>query len=547
MQVDEADAEQNPESRKKSRWHRRFRRTAVACVFINGKAKFSASLRFHQNVVSTETALPFFPSSKTFLRAHPRVLTPPRNSNFHAKHSVYEQHGWDVISNITFWPRPRASIWVADPDAVKELTLSRDRFAKPVGMYKLLSFFGGNIVASEGEDWKRHRKIAQPAFSEKNNKLVWDETSRIVKEMIISWGADKDSIEIEQVVNFTLPIALMVIGSAGFGKRVAWNEDLAVPEGHKMSFRTALSVVCKDLFLKIIIPRWASGLTQRYHNIHTAFNDLQVVISKSYRKRTPLDDASHSDLFSNLIRASEAEEESKSLSAEELMGDTFIFLLAGHETTAHTLAFTFALLALYQNEQEQLYQQIRTIIPEGQEPVYEDMHLLTRSMAVFYETLRLFPPVNIIPKVPLEETTLSFSSAIANGEQHGSEIRKQKTVRVPKNARVHIHVPGLHYNPRYWDDPHEFRPSRFLGDWPKEAFLPFSGGPRACIGRRFFETEGIATLSILVSRYRIAIKEDPRFTGESFEMKKERILRCKAGLTLTPVHVPLVFIRRKES
>lgn len=68
----------------------------------------------------------------------------------------------------------------------------------------------------------------------------------------------------------------MIIGSAGFGKRTTWDEDLFVPEGHKMSFRTALSTVCKDLFLKILIPRWASGLTQRYRNIYTAYNDLQV-------------------------------------------------------------------------------------------------------------------------------------------------------------------------------------------------------------------------------------------------------------------------------
>ncbi|KAL5495019.1 hypothetical protein ACEPAI_481 [Sanghuangporus weigelae] len=482
-------------------------------------------------------------------RAHPPFLTPPRNSNFHWKHSVYGEYGWDVITSMAFWPKPRVSIWVADADAIKELNLSRDRFAKPVSMYKLLSFFGGNIVASEGEDWKRHRKISQPAFSERNNKLVWEETCRIVNEMITSWGFEKESVEIDHVVNITLPIALMVIGSAGFGKRITWDEDSFAPDGHRMSFQTALSIVSKDLFLKIIVPNWASSLAQRYRNIHTAFDELKLYMEEiiEERKRLPLGDTSRNDLFSNLIHASEEEGNDYKLTPEELMGDTFIFLLAGHETTAHTLAFTFALLALYQEEQELLYQQLKMIITDGRMPAYEDMHLLSRSMVVFYETLRLFPPVNVIPKVALDETTLSFESAIdsiKHRDYHTTATRK--TVRIPKNARVIIHTTGLHYNPRYWDEPHEFRPSRFLHDWPKEAFLPFFGGPRACIGRRFFETEGIATLSTVLLRYQIKVKDDPRFTGESFEVKKERILKCKAGLTLTPVHVPLVFIKRKE-
>ena len=105
---------------------------------------------------------------------------------------------------------------------------------------------------------------------------------------------------------------------------------------------------------------------------------------------------------------------------------------------------------------------------------------------------------------------------------------------------------------RYWDDPHAFKPERFHGDWPRDAFLPFSSGARACLGRRcvfpsplqsfcrsqrhrFFETEGIAILTMLVSRYKITVKEEPQFAGETFEQRKARIFRVTAGLTLTCV------------
>jgi cytochrome P450 len=98
---------------------------------------------------------------------------------------------------------------------------------------------------------------------------------------------------------------------------------------------------------------------------------------------------------------------------------------------------------------------------------------------------------------------------------------------------------------RYWKDPEEFQPARFLDpDWPRDAFIPFSAGPRACIGRKFSETEGVAVLTMLVQKYIIEVKEEPQFAAETFAERRTRVLAPKLGLTLTPEHVPLVFKRR---
>jgi len=123
-------------------------------------------------------------------------------------------------------------------------------------------------------------------------------------------------------------------------------------------------------------------------------------------------------------------------------------------------------------------------------------------------------------------------------------VEKKKSIPIPKGTQLNIHIPGVHYNPRYWDDPHKFNPSRFLKDWPRDAFLPFSAGARACLGRKFFETEGIAVLTMLASQYKITVKEEPKFAGETFEQTKSRILSATQKLTLTPIRVPLVFTRR---
>ncbi|KAI0288358.1 cytochrome P450 [Russula brevipes] len=242
------------------------------------------------------------------------------------------------------------------------------------------------------------------------------------------------------------------------------------------------------------------------------------------------------DLFSGLLEAAQDEPDNGgAITDQELIGNMFIFLLAGHETAAHTLSFSFALLALHPDEQERLYQNIKEVMSSlNGMPTYEDMGRFTHSLAVLYETLRLFPTVAYIPKVAAEDTTLTVSNADGG----------TTTFPVPSGTEVSLHVPGLHYNPRYWEDPHKFRPGRFLGDWPKNAFVPFSLGPRACVGRRFFETEGIAVMVMLVSKYRIKIKDEPEFAGETFEERYARVTASSELLTTIPLRVPLVFTRR---
>ncbi|PSR76587.1 hypothetical protein PHLCEN_2v8345 [Hermanssonia centrifuga] len=83
--------------------------------------------------------------------------------------------------------------------------------------------------------------------------------------------------------------------------------------------------------------------------------------------------------------------------------------------------------------------------------------------------------------------------------------------------------------------------------WPRDAFLPFNAGPRACLGRRFTETESVAVIAMIVSRYKIDIKEDPKFAHETADQRRRRVLRSKPGLSMTPLKVPLVFRRRQET
>ncbi|KAE9391410.1 cytochrome P450 [Gymnopus androsaceus JB14] len=455
----------------------------------------------------------------------------------------------DKISPISL---ADVTLSVADAAVIKEITTARSRFPKPVAYYKALSILGGNIVASEGEEWKRYRKIAAPGFSDRNNKFIWDETLRIVLDLFNDvWGSQK-SIVIEHAISITVPIALFVLSAAAFGQRISWKDDSSVPPNHQMTFKEAIHEASAGCFTKILVPGWAMGLNEHTRTVRLAFVELEVGshfrvdcgidnsmgLFQSYlhemisARRNSEKKEERYDLLSSLLDASS---DDPTFTDSDVTGNIFIFLVAGHETTSHTLCFAFALLALYQDEQEILFKHIKSIIPDDRLPTYEEMPLFTQSMAVFYETMRLYPPVNGIPKYSAEDTSLTLTNAAG----------EKRILPVPKGTSIELNAVGLHYNPRYWKNPEEFRPSRFLHpDWPRDAFIPFSAGPRACIGRKFSESEAIAVLTMLVSKYKIEVKEEPQFASETFEERKARVTASKPGVTMTPIRVPLVFKRR---
>ncbi|KAJ8592967.1 cytochrome P450 [Rhizopogon salebrosus TDB-379] len=466
------------------------------------------------------------------------LLTLGHDHTWRLKHAPYAEKGIDIISALSFWPKARGNMFIADAQAIKDIVWSRGRFPKPVAQYTILNFFGENIVASEGDQWRRYHKVVARAFSERNNRFVWDATTQIMLELFDTVWTGKDEIVVDHGVDLTLPIALFVIGAAGFGRPISWKEDFTIPPGHQLTFKDALRTALHGLFIKLLVPRWAMGLTKRFRRTRVAFDELQrfLAVMIQERKGSQLNE-DDSDLFSSLLAANDDENLWKGkakLTDSELIGNVFILMVAGHETTAHSLSFALALLALYPEKQEELYKHIKRVLPDGRIPSYDDMPSLVYSSAVFNEALRMFPPVNSIPKSSVENTTLTLT-----------DVNGTKTmVSVPEGVTLTMDIAGLHYNPKYWEDPHTFKPERFLGDWDRDAFLPFSGGYRACVGRKFSETEGAAVLTLLISQYAVSIKDEPQFAGESHEQRRTRVLDASSTLTLAPTRLPLVFRRR---
>ena len=178
--------------------------------------------------------------------------------------------------------------------------MNRPNFPKPTEFYATLSLFGGNIITLEHDEWRKHRKVASPAFSERNSALVFQETTRIVLNLFQMWSEEGKGgvIAIPDMTNTTFELALQVIASAAFGYSIAWKEDDEVPAGHKMvrlpfvecivglmfpfqTFKGALNGVCHNLIPRLICSDRVLSLWKRGRKIKTEFEELEVWCHKS--------------------------------------------------------------------------------------------------------------------------------------------------------------------------------------------------------------------------------------------------------------------------
>ncbi|KAF8235020.1 cytochrome P450 [Tricholoma matsutake] len=492
---------------------------------------------------------------------------------YFAQFSLYKRYGSTCLSSILVW-NALPIFWLSDAKAIKAVSADRVLFSKDVEAYEPLNIYGPNIVGAEGSEWKRHRSAANSAFNDENNALVWRESARILYE----WFDEIDNPEgppqigdsIDLLQAFT-HIALLIISSAGFGHRVSLKEDSKAepPLGHKLAFKPAITTALRLLLLKALTPSWLYDLSGYIHlpyvtpilnKTSTSFEAVRdhmlevISLARAWisdGKITSMD----AGLLRNLVEANISHDvvlDKGQLSDEELLSDTFAYLIAGHETTANTLSFALALLALYPDVQQRLYEESCRLWPDGapspESPSFHKKSLssLGYTTAAFYEALRLFPPVVRLGKQVLTDTDLKAHRFTTS---HDGKVRdvEEYTVTIPGGSMVIIDISALHMNPIYWgDDAAEFKPERFIDTetyrWPRDAFDAFSAGPRNCIGQRFAITEGVCILAHLTRRYEILVPDDLQM--KPYGEQKQILLKWTPDFTAKPANARVRLRRR---
>ncbi|KAF1942437.1 cytochrome P450 monooxygenase-like protein [Clathrospora elynae] len=494
---------------------------------------------------------------------------------YRSNHMPFEKLGMDVI--IVASPT-RLNVFVADAEAINQITQRRNDFPKPLEMYGALDIYGKNLVSTEGPDWRMHRKLVAPSFGEKNNEFVFTESLHHARSLLGLWSGPDGSGN-KTVVDPSagaMDFALYVISSAGFDVRVVWPHEEGkqtaeeksesksmfvgseAPAGHTMNYRQALSELLHNImWTQIIPPKYLTKSPIKFHRtVGEAVIEWGKYMDDIYEtKRNQVASGENNgvmDLFDALIRASGIiDEKNTNIQKSDLLGNAFVLMLAGHETTANTLHFSLIYLAMNWGSQKRLQEDVDRIVegkPTSEWKYEEHFQKLFGGMpaAVMNETLRLLQPVINIPKstAPGRPQQLTLS-----GQQY----------TIPGDARIFLSA-AIHRNPKYWPAPpnaskadtvpdvHRFRPERWLVDAkPTDAFIdiayddedlrgpsgedtsaqlfkpvkgsyiPFSDGFRSCIGRRFAQVEILAVLAAVFSQYSVELAVDDFATDEEVE------------------------------
>ena len=389
----------------------------------------------------------------------------------------YLERMWREHGDVVQFPIPRPpSYLVNDPDAVRLVLVDQARsFGKSTIQYRALSLVTGEgLLTSDGDVWRRQRRMVQPAFHHETLAQLTDHIERASAAVVSSWNQAGAGAVVDIDVAM-MHATLEVVGHALFGSDLSG--DAAALADATLD---ALDVVVARARVPVTPPAWVPSPANR--RLNGANTVLDGAVRRMLADRGESPSLTH-DMLDMLMAV--RDDDGIGLSAEEIRNQMVTFIVAGHETVASALTWAFALLAAHPREQESLHAELVDVVRD--EPLtIDDYSRLTRTRAVFDEALRLYPPAWLITR-----------KAHAQTELGGRDV--------PAGALVILSPWLLHRHPALWRSPEEFRPSRFIDDdIDRNAFLPFGAGPRMCIGRDFAYVEGVLMLARLASRFEVS-------------------------------------------
>jgi cytochrome P450 len=393
-------------------------------------------------------------------------------------------------------------ILFSDPALVNEVLVTKQSsFRKGRALEGARVFLGNSLLVSEGEEHTRQRRLIQPAFH--RARIAGYVT--VMADRARAWTeAQHAGEEIDLAVEMNR-LTLAVVAATLFGSDV----------DHEAGDIAASLTVIIESFNQMLLPLWRYWrnlpLPQNLR-LREAQRTLDATIFRLISQRRA-DGRDHGDLLSMLLAAEDAEDAKKRLTDVEIRDQAMTLFLAGHETTANALAWTWHLLAQHDAVRVRLKAEIDAVLGPERLPTLEDTPKLPFTTAVLSEAMRLYPPVWVVGRRALEDVTI--------GEY-----------RVPRRTIVIMSQYLVHHDPRWWPDAMEFRPERWLDESaqaarPKFAYFPFGGGARVCIGDVFAWTEGAVLLAVMARRW----KFEP-VPGHPVELNPTVTLRPKFGLRM---------------
>ena len=399
---------------------------------------------------------------------------------------------------------PQKVYLVSRPEWVEDILVkSAGKFAKGVALERAKVLLGNGLLTAAGQEHLKHRRMIQPLFHRQH-------VQGFAEAFVRHATAWRDQVTPGATLDITREMSGLTLGIIG---ETMFSSDV---QGDADEVREALTDAVSN-FAYAFIP----GLNHLqklplpiFIKVRKARERLDRVIHRVIAERRHLAGtevpALRTDLVAMLLAARDPENPN-----EGGMGDTQIrdeamtIFLAGHETTANAMAWTWHLLGSAPEAEARLHEELATVLA-GRVPTMDDVPKLEWTRAIISESMRLFPPAWTMGRRVLQDHAL------------GSHT-------VEKDSLVILSQWVVHHDPRWWSEPEAFTPERWMAptDRPKYAYFPFGGGTRVCIGEAFAWTEAILLLATIAQRWRFVRGEQPAPTTEP------RITLRPKGLRMT--------------
>jgi cytochrome P450 len=411
--------------------------------------------------------------------------------------NLAEQYG--DISYFKLGPQP--VFFLNHPDYIKDVVVTNNQnFMKGLALQRAKRLLGEGLLTSEGEFHRRQRRLAQPAFHRARMASYAAAMTSYASRMGERWRDDETLDISEEMMRLTLAI----VGKTLFDADV---------ESDSQEVGEAMTVVM-DLFNTITIPFFElleKLPLPQLRRFNTAKAKLDAIIYRliEERRRSGQD---RGDLLSMLLLAQDEEDDGGQMTDAQLRDEAMTIFLAGHETTANALTWTWYLLSQNTDAEAKLHAELDEVLG-GRLPSLEDVPRLRYTEMVLAESMRLYPPAWAVGRMSLRDCEI------------GGYV-------IPRRSLVLMSQYVMHRDARYFPNPLRFDPERWIAiareSRPQFSYFPFGGGPRRCIGESFAGMEGTLLLATLAQTWQMRLAPN-----HPVALKPVITLRPKHGMRMT--------------
>ena len=400
---------------------------------------------------------------------------------------------------------PYAYYLVNDPNVVKHVLVDNPKaYTKSRNYVGLKIALGDGLLTSEGEHWRKQRKLAQPAFHRDKLNGFANQMAMATREMLTRWRAESSDRPFDihvEMMRLTFRIVGLTLFSAdvdGDAREVGEALDVAMHWANDYA----------ESFFPIP-PSIPTPANIRFKKAKKTIDDVVFRLIAERREQARNTGDFGGDLLGMLM---EATDEGGRMNDQELRDEMITMILAGHETTANLLSWTVLLLAKHPEVERRVREEATRVLGD-RDPVLEDVKALEYTRLVLDEVLRLYPPAWIFERQAIAKDTLG-------------------DYPIEPGAIVGLCPYVMHRHPDHWERPEVFDPERFRAERaagrPRYAYLPFGGGPRTCVGNHFAMMEAQILLAMIVREQRLDL-----VPGHAVVIDPVITLRPKTGIMVT--------------